>query len=810
MAKKTNKIIDYISGIEVNATPEEVEAIQVFAKNLVEDYKYTKEQIITHPQYRVKARPSDTSGKYPVDIAVFKDSDKREVYIIVECKKKKRKDGRTQLEDYLRLSRAEFGVWFNGEERLFLHKKEEKGQVLFNEIPNIPLGGQTLADIGRLKKSELLPTHNLKTIFKSIRNYLAANTVGATRDEVLAQQLINLIFCKLYDEKYTAPQNIVRFRAEPDESPKEISKRINDLFIEVKSNQIEVFEKEDKLILDAKSIAYVVGELQYFSLMESERDVVADAFETFIDHALKGGQGQFFTPRNVVKMIIDIISPEENHKIIDPACGSGGFLIDALKHVWNKVDKRYSELGWTEIEIERKKIETASNNFRGIDKDYFLSKVAKAYMNLIGDGTTGIFCADSLENPKTWNSEMQDKIKLNEFDILITNPPFGSKIPVEGKSKLESYDFGFKWRFDKKDKKWIRTQKLKEREEPQVLFIERCLSLLKDGGKMAMVLPSGILGNERETYLREYITQKGNLFAIVELPFETFSPHVTINTSVLFIQKGNSNQNNDIFISINKYCGHDKKGRFISQDDISKVADFYNTQKSNENNFFIKQSLLEPNFVAKRYLQKYVDNIEEIKKSKHIVVKLGDIIKTVHNGANIDDASIYVEKDEGIPYILVKSITKEGINFENLKHIRKDLLNDKEVIKNIVTEETILMTRAGNSGISTNIPPDLKNGVASGFLINIHVDLTKVNQYYLVAYLNSDYGQLQLERISSGSILQSIRSSDLKNVDIILPPIEIQNKIGNKVKQAGYSQAEIRKNIEDAKNGINGLIPNAP
>ena len=323
---------------------------------------------------------------------------------------------------------------------------------------------------------------------------------------------------------------------------------------------------------------------------------------------------------------------------------------------------------------------------------------------------------------------------------------------------------------------------------------------------MAMVLPSGILGNERETYLREYITQKGNLFAIVELPFETFSPHVTINTSILFIQKGKASKNKDIFISINKYCGHDKKGRYIPQDDISQVANFYKNKNSNENNFFIKENLLEPNFVAKRYLQKYVDNIEEINTSNHKVVKLWEIINTVHNGANIDDASIYVEKEDGIPYVLVKSITKEGINFENLKYIRKDLINDKEVIKNRVKEETILMTRTGNSGISANIPPDLKNGIASGFLINIHVDLTKVNQYYLVDFLNSKYGQLQLERISSGSILQSIRSSDLKNVNVLLPPIEIQKEIGNKIKKVVYLQAEVRKNIKNAKEGIRELI----
>ncbi len=806
MAKK-QKIIDYISGLEINATPEEVDAVQVFAQHLVEDYNYSKQQIITHPQFRVKARPSDTSGKYPVDIAVFKNSNKREneVYIIVECKRKKRKDGRNQLEDYLRFSRAEFGVWFNGEERLFLHKKEKDGKVLFNEIPNIPLGGQSLADIGRLKKGELKPTHNLKLIFKSIRNYLAANTVGATRDEVLAQQLINLIFCKLYDERYTAPENIVRFRAEPDESPKEIEKRIRNLFNEVKTSLIEVFSKEDKIILDTKSIVYVVGELQYYSLMNSERDVVADAFETFIGHALKGGQGQFFTPRNVVKMIVDIINPDENDKIIDPACGSGGFLVDALKHVWEKIDNKYKKLGWSDIQIERQKIKTASRNFRGVDKDYFLSKVAKAYMNLIGDGTTGIFCADSLEHPDTWEQEMKNKVNFNEFDILITNPPFGSKIPVEGKSKLEQFDFGYKWKFDKKTNEWIKTRKLKTREEPQVLFIERCMSLLKDGGKMAMVLPSGILGNQRETYLREYITKKGNLFAIVELPFETFSPNVSINTSVLFIQKGKKTDK-DLFISINKYCGHDKKGRYIPEDDISKVADFYNNNKTDENNFFIKHEFLEKSFVAKRYLQKYVDNITKINKSKYEIVILGDIITTVHNGANIDSASIYVEKDSGIPYILVKSITKEGINFENLKYIRKDLITNKEVNKNIVSENTIVMTRAGNTGISANVPPDLKNGIASGFLINIHVDLERVNQYYLVAFLNSELGQLQLERISSGSILQSIRSSDLKEVKIILPPLGIQNKIGEKMKKAVYAQAKTREELENADNDIVNLI----
>jgi type I restriction enzyme M protein len=321
---------------------------------------------------------------------------------------------------------------------------------------------------------------------------------------------------------------------------------------------------------------------------------------------------------------------------------------------------------------------------------------------------------------------------------------------------------------------------------------------------MAMVLPNGILGNEQESYLRQYIQDKGDLFAIVELPFETFSPNVTINTSVLFIQKGKSDKK-DIFVSINENCGHDKKGRPTDKDDIIKVSSFYSQQiKQDENNFFIKRTDIENNFVAKRYLQKFITNLENISKSQYPIVDFGQIISSVHNGANIKDSSIYVEKQEGIPYILVKSITKEGINFENLKFIKKSLKTNKDVIKNMVSENSIVMTRAGNSGIAANIPPDLIGGVASGFLINIKIK-DEVNPYYIVAYLNSNYGQMQLERISSGSILESIRSSDLKQVKIILPPKEIQNTIGDKVKESVINAAKIRELLNSADTDVDEL-----
>lgn len=244
------KIRDYISGLELNATPEEVEATQIFSKMLVEDYKYPKDCIQTRPQYHVKARPSDTKKEYPVDIAVFSSSNKTDetVYLIVECKKRNRKDGKTQLEDYMRLSKARLGVWFNGNDKLAIQKIEQNGTVEFEEISDIPSYGQRIEDVGKYLRKDLEAPTNLKTIFKVMRNYLAPNAVGVVRDESLTQQLINLIFCKIYDEKYTKPTDMVNFRYGIGESIEDVKLRILKIFESVKERYPDVIEGDDNIV----------------------------------------------------------------------------------------------------------------------------------------------------------------------------------------------------------------------------------------------------------------------------------------------------------------------------------------------------------------------------------------------------------------------------------------------------------------------------------------------------------------------------------------------------------------------------------
>ncbi len=588
MELKDGYLEDYISGLPVKATPEEVQAVQVFSKILVEDYGYPKHAIQTRPQWRVKARPSDTKKEYPVDIAVFESAEHTEdnIGIIIECKKRNRKDGKTQLQDYLRFSKSEIGVWFNGEERLYLRKIEKSGKISFSELPNIPRYGEGVDDIGKFRRADLRPASNLKTTFKTIRNYLAANAVGITRDEVFAQQLINLIFCKIYDERFTKQNEQVTFRAGTNEKDEDVKKRIVTLFERVKGQYDDVIDLGDSINLDDRSISYVVGELQLFSLQDSTRDAVGDAFEVFIGPSLKGGQGQFFTPRNVVKMVIDMVNPKAHEKVIDPACGSGGFLVEGLRHVWQKVQKEGEELGWPQHEIEAEKQKVAIRNFRGIDKDYFLSKVAKAYMAILGDGRGGVFCENSIENISNWNSQARNGVPMGEFDVVITNPPFGKKLAIDSEDILKRYDLGHKWSFNSESGEFEKG-KIQDKQPPQILFIERCLSLLKPNGRMGIVLLESIFGMPKYRYVVDYLQKHTKILAIVTMPEDLFQPHTHAKCCVVICQKReeHGDTSHQIFMAEVKWCGHDSRGnptlkkddngQDILLDDIPMVAPLY-------------------------------------------------------------------------------------------------------------------------------------------------------------------------------------------------------------------------------------------
>lgn len=560
---------DYVSGIPVKASREEVEAVQVFAQRLVEDYGYPKDRIQTRPQFRVRIRPSDEGRAYPIDIAIFSSKRKIEddLYMVVECKKKNRKDGIAQLKLYLDMSPATLGVWFNGDEHIYLRKVLKRdGTREYQELPNIPRYGQRVEDIGLFKRKDLVRPSNLKAVFRDLRNHLAGMTTGITRDEALAQEIINVLFCKILDEQETEPDNTVTFRAGIEEPASAVKKRILGLFETVKTKAYDdVFNANDTINLDAESVRYVVGELQNYCVMDADRDAIGDAFEVFIGPALRGTEGQFFTPRNVVQMMVEMLDPQPGEKIIDPACGSGGFLITALAHVWEHVRREAKRKGWSERQRLKRELDVATDCFRGLDKDAFLAKVCKAYMALIGDGRGGVFCENSLNPPTEWHAVTQSKIGLGMFDVLLTNPPFGAKIPIKGAAVLSQYDLGFKWERDKGTKEPGKTTKLMDSRPPQIVFLERCLQFLKPGGRMGIVLPESILGNPSYEFLMAYIQMHARILAVATMPEPLFKTsgkggtHTKVAVLLLRKQKPTAGDYS-MFMADVKWCGHDSRG----------------------------------------------------------------------------------------------------------------------------------------------------------------------------------------------------------------------------------------------------------
>lgn len=549
-------IKDFITGKLVLEKPEEVEARQVYERRLVQEYNYLKSEIAI--EYQIQ-KGSQRIG--PADIVVFRDQNQTpdNLYIIVETKRLNRRDGIEQLKSYLTPSTATFGVWFNGKETECLQKLDEP--PYFRSIRNIPKKNERLEDIGKYRREDLVPSANLRAVFKTIYYHLYTNS-NLPRAERLAAEMIRLLFCKIYDE---INNEVCEFRAGVDEPETDVKNRLEKLFKKTIQEQKDVFEGSEKLMLDAKSIAYVVGELQRYSLLRTDKDAVGDAFEVFIGPALRGEKGQFFTPRNLVRMAVSMLDPKPKEYLIDPACGSGGFLIVALEAVWKNFDKEQKRSILSAEQIGRMKSELAGKYFHGIDKEFDLAKVTKAYMAIVGDGKGGIFCEDSLENVDTWSLACLQSIglKMGEFDLVLTNPPFGSKIPITDKTLLRQYELGFKWKKDKETKKWIKTEKLVDKQVPQVLFIERCLQFLKPGGKMAIVLPDSILGNPSSSHVRSFIRSKSKILAVIDCPVVTFMPSAGTKTSVLFLQKKDEKEVEDnypIFMAVAEKCGHDRRG----------------------------------------------------------------------------------------------------------------------------------------------------------------------------------------------------------------------------------------------------------
>ena len=729
-------LIDYISGNEVKATPEEVEAVQPFVKRLVEDFGYPKHLISTHPQHRVSRSPSDETQSYPIDIAVFTDAQKRsdQLHMVVECKQKKRKDGVKQLKRHLDLCEATIGVWYNGHAHFYARKfVNDRAVNDYEELPTLPRYGQRVEDIGKFLRKDLQPTLNLGPIFRDLRNFIAGNATGITRDETIAGEIINLLFCKIDDELNTAPNEALDFRHGVGEPASNVAERTRRLFATVKQDYADAFDADDRMRLDDKCIAYVVGELQPYCVTEAERDIVGEAFEVFIGPALKGSQGQFFTPRNIVRTAIHIVDPSQDDVILDPACGSGGFLIVALEHVWDKISTEAKRRGLGKHWQRRQEDSFAQSNVLGIEKDSFLAKITKAYMAIVGDGRGGIFCENSLLRSDSWCHQAHKRITEGKIDVIATNPPFGSKITISDEETLREFELGHKWKRDRTKRAWTKTDKVLPRQAPQILFVERCHQLLRPGGTLAIVLPDGILGGTKIGYVPTWIKSKFDVIAAVDCPMEAFSPNTTTKVHLLVLRKkGKGKAVKHVFMSVTQTIGHDKKGDPVMRPSKPKEVwdDMEDTKKhwrqfragklkDSPLGFSIVRDELEESLNAKRYLPDFMEVLRVVRRTRRTKYTIKEIASKLSTGANVDNLDYVSDAADGVPYILVKNVLAEGITFSNLKYISKSAAAAS--VTSIVRPGDIIINRCGDAGIAVIVPDDYAGAIACGFCFILRV-----------------------------------------------------------------------------------------
>ena len=488
---------------------------------LIERYQYPESRIdleVTVP----RRTPSDRA-----DIVIFQDDAKIDPYIIIECKK----DGISELEFEQAIEQAfgncnsllghYTGVIAGNTRRFFNAKDFGSMERVQNIIADIPVKYRKVEE-WRYKKDD--PDWDLQVVGKGE----LTRVLGKCHDTLWQggkfaptdafDELSKILFIKIRDEKkLRAKGDPYDFQIKTRETAKSVADRIKALYQEAKTRDSEVFTEDVKV--DDNPLFSVVNHLQGINLNKTDLDVKGIAFERFLGSYFKGDMGQYFTPRELVEFIINMIQPHHEERILDPACGSGGFLLYAMEHIQRQASQYYEE---GTPEHYNHWHDFAEKYLFGIEINDAIARVAKMNMILHDDGHSNVIGNDALIN---FNQlyEQNRSFEKKSFDIILTNPPFGASIRKEEKPYLNDYKFGER----------------RNSQKTEILFLERCFEFLKWGtGRLAIVLPDGILNNSSLQYVRDYIEQHYRILAVVSLPQTAFRYYEAgVKTSILFLQK---------------------------------------------------------------------------------------------------------------------------------------------------------------------------------------------------------------------------------------------------------------------------------
>lgn len=609
------KIRDYIDGTIRKDTPEEY-VRQTVEKRLVNEHKYPKERI------KIECPIQMGAGKKRADIVIFPENltdeekkDQHKIELIIECKKEAVKptdkdNGIEQLKAYMSAcSNCEWGMWTNGLHKTVFRKiTTDKGKTDYegyNDIPSVD--GKTDED-ERPNRNTLIKAYedNLLFTFKTCHNIIYV--YEGFHKQPAFFEFLKVIFCKIHDERNIL--NPVEFYTTSKErnykdGQASVFNRISKIFQEVKKKHSQIFDKNDEIKLTPRTLTYLVAELQRYALLSTDIDIKGKAYEELVGANLRGDRGEFFTPRNVMHMVVDMINPQNNEKVLDSSCGTGGFLVTSMntviKRLTKQLEEQYGDKETWSADVQKVFNDTISDNakenFYGFDINPDLVKATKMNMVMNNDGSGNILKLNSLLPPQEWDEKTKKQLassldinhkdirnhkSIGFFDVIVTNPPFGSKIPIKDQQILEQFEIAHIWQKDG-DGNWNQTSRLQSSVPPEQLFIERILQLLKPGGRTAIVLPDSILGAPGLEYIRYWLIKKTKIIASVDLHADTFQPRNGTQTSVLILQKKTEMEitqeeksreiiDYNVFMTMIDHIGHDKRGgKIFKRDEAGNV-----------------------------------------------------------------------------------------------------------------------------------------------------------------------------------------------------------------------------------------------
>jgi type I restriction enzyme M protein len=465
-----------------------------------------------------------------------------------------------------------------------------------------------------------------------------------------------------------------------------------EVFAEIKTTFPGIFGDADHIRLGGEQLRHVHCTLGQLDFADPKRDIVGDIYEAFVGTRYRGQEGQFFTPANAVRVLVEITDPHAEDRLIDPACGAGGFLLQAGLHAARNCDGRIPTI-------------------HGIDKDDYLARLARVHLALQFGRLLPVECADSLTGRPDGLLPACNGSTDGSYSLVLTNPPFGAKIVALTGPERGEYALAHKWKLNKKTSIYEQTNAFAANAPPQVLFLERCLTLLCDGGRLGIVLPESLLSNPSHRHVIQYLLQRATPEAVIGMPetlFKTSGKGGThTKVCLVVLRKGRSDGLKHTFMAEAEWCGHDSRGRSIERDELPKILERYqeyandDLKEQDRLGFTVERGQLDRQVLAPKYHNPEPKRLTARLASSHELLPVQSLLSTgqlsITTGHEIGKL-VYATGE--IPFVRTSDLSNWEIKVDP-KHCVSEEVYRAYAEKQDVREGDLLMVRDGTYLIGT-------------------------------------------------------------------------------------------------------------